>query len=193
MQKCRVSPRRGSFSIHTHIKKTILIFFSTNIPVGLILGEKAQIFQPIANLFINAIMMMVAPVVFTSLICGVISMHNPSQMGRVALKTIFLYFITMIMASAIAVGIAFICQPGASLGSSIQNITQSLTTPSKTLSLLETLIQIVPANMFAPFLEGNVIQIIFLAILFGLAINKAGDTGKPLARFFNSQARKKCR
>lgn len=164
----------------------IIIGMVLGVAAGLIWGEGAQILQPIGTIFINAIMMMVAPVVFVSLVCGVISMKDPARMGRIALKTFAVYFTTMASGTTIALFLSSVVfKPGkgivlASLSS--QGVQQA---GPKVFSFMDTIVGMVPANVMVSFTEGNILQVIVFALLFGVSITLAGEAAKPVESLFN--------
>jgi Na+/H+-dicarboxylate symporter len=164
--------------------KKILIGLVSGIFFGFILGEKAVYLKPIGDLFINAIKMLVVPLVFSSLICGITSMNDPKKMGRVGLKT--LIYLLILTAIAITIGITMgnIIQPGA--GMSLESA--AVVEVAKAPSFVETLVDMVPSNPVAAFATGNILQIIVFAVFVGVSIGLIGEKGKILISFFESFA-----
>ncbi len=160
----------------------ILIGLGLGAIMGILLGEKSLYLKPFGDIFINAIMMVVVPVVFTSLVTGIISMDNPAKMGRVGIKTLSFYFVTMGLATTIGLTLAIFAQPGMNI---------SLTLPqtmevAEATSLREMMVAIVPSNPVMAFAEGNILQIIVFAILLGIAINLVGEPARPAANLFRA-------
>ena len=163
----------------------VLVGLVAGIVVGGCWGAGAQALQPLGTMFINAIMMMVAPVVFLSLVCGVIAMKDPAKMGRVATKTFLVYFITTALGTLIALAAASLIQPGK--GVSLSGFSQAVESdPGEPVSLMDTVVNLVPSNPVHAFSEGNVLQLIFLAVLLGVAINSAGEVARPVEKLFQS-------
>ncbi|MCB9493419.1 MAG: dicarboxylate/amino acid:cation symporter [Epsilonproteobacteria bacterium] len=155
--------------------------------LGCTLGEKATVLRPVGTMFINAIMMMVVPVVFVSLVCGVLSMKDPVKMGRVALKTFILYITTMALGSVIALFLSSVVfKPG--LGVTLNNLSKKLIDVKQmpTVSFVDMVVDMVPSNVFGAFAQGNILQIIFFALIFGVAINLCGRKGRPVEYMFES-------
>ena len=172
------------------IKKTpgwmrIIIGMAAGITVGIFMEEQAVVFKPLGTVFINAIMMMVAPIVFVSLVCGIIAMKDPSKMGRIALKTFAIYFSTMSLSTSIALFFSsFVFKPGKGvLLGNIEKIAERHT--PKNFSLLDTIVGMVPSNIFVAFNEANILQVIFFSMIFGLSIVLAGNKAKPVEDLFN--------
>lgn len=160
---------------------------------GLILGvalnqsgnsEYAASLKPIGDLFLNGIKMLIVPLIFISLVSGVTSLRDMSTMGRLSFKTLALYLGTTAVAISIGLALAVILQPGVGIDLGSAKAVAAPESPS----LVATLVGLVPANPVAAFAQGNVLQIIVFAILFGLAITLAGDAAKPVKVFMDSLA-----
>jgi len=162
----------------------ILIGLVAGMIVGIILGPRAEYLKPIGTLFINAIKMLIVPLIFSSLVVGVTSMKDPKKMGRVGLKTLGLYLGTTAIAITIGLIIGTILQPGVGLDfESVEKVA-----PQESPSFVDTLVNLIPQNPVGALAGGNVLQIIVFSIFLGLAINFTGEKGKPLANFFESLA-----
>lgn len=161
----------------------VLIGLVLGLLAGLILGERAQYLRPIGTIFVNLINMLVVPLVFASMTTGITAIHDPKKLTRVGLKAIALYIATTAIAILIGLGIAYLLKPGAHANLGTQ-VVQLQNEPE----LGKLLMQIVPANPFRAFAEGNVLQVIIFAIFLGLALNICGEKGRPLLRMIESLA-----
>mgnify|MGYP003118408264 CR=1 FL=1 len=154
-----------------------------------IMGQEAatafidQYIRPVGLLFINLIRMMIVPLIFSTLVAGVIAMGNPAKLGSLGLKTFALYFVTTIFANVIGLTFGTIMRPGvgADLGG-VEAVAVSREAPS----LAERLIAIVPDNPVAALADGDVLAIIFFSLLVGVGIIATGKAGKPMGDLFNS-------
>ncbi len=162
----------------------ILIGLVAGIIVGIILGPRAEYLKPIGTLFINAIKMLIVPLIFSSLVVGVTSMKDPKKMGRVGLKTLGLYLATTAIAITIGLIIGTMLQPGVGLDFD----TVEMVAPQESPSFVDTLVNLIPQNPAGSLAAGNVLQIIVFSIFLGLAINFTGEKGQPLANIFESLA-----
>jgi Na+/H+-dicarboxylate symporter len=151
--------------------------------VGLAFGHKATYLKPVGTLFINAIHMMIAPVIFTAVVCAILTMNDPHKMRRVGGKTILLYGLCMIVAAAIGLGVGSLIAPGSGL-KPLSGDASSL--PTAVPSLSDLLSNFIPANPVGAFANGNILQILVFAVILGIAINMAGEKGEPVANFFRS-------
>ena len=164
----------------------IIIGLVAGLIVGALVGEEIATtwLKPIGSLFISLIKMLIVPLIFSSLVAGLCSMDDIKSMGRIGAKTFVIYLGTTAIAIIIGLIIGTVLQPGVGvdLGSA------AAMEPKKAPTFIETLLAIVPQNPITAFTNGNVLQIIFFAIMLGIAINLAGEKGRPVARFFESFA-----
>lgn len=138
------------------------------------------IFDVIGKVFIASLRLAVVPLVFISLVCGVASISSNSQLRSISFKTFSLYLFTTAIAISLALIFALLIGPGLNLDMSLP---QSFT-PKESPGLKEVIINIFPINPVAAMAEGNMLQIIVFAILFGLALKATGDSAKNLKMSF---------
>ncbi len=149
---------------------------------GLTLGQNALVLKPIGTLFINLIKMLIVPLIFVTLVTGITSMEDMQKMKRIGMKTFFIYLLTTAVAITIGLSLGHIIEPG--VGVSLE--TATAVSAKEAPSLINTLLNIVTKNPVASLADGNILQIIFFAIILGVSINLAGENGKPVALFFKS-------
>ena len=163
---------------------------------GAICGPRISWIEPIGTLFIRLLTLMILPLVFSSLFVGTASLGDVKRLGRIGAKTLLFYLVTTLIAILIGLGCVNVIKPGLSLKGEVKERLLSgtnATLPAEAVSTVkghplgETLLDIVPANPVKAFLEVNLLQVIFLAILFGVAVTfLAKEKGEPLLRFFES-------
>ncbi|MFQ5347648.1 MAG: dicarboxylate/amino acid:cation symporter [Rhodothalassiaceae bacterium] len=169
--------------------KRIAIAFLLAVAIGATMkalghGEAATALQPLGLLFINAIKMLMVPIVFVTIVSGVTSLHDSGKLGRMGAKTIGLYLVTTAFAVTLGLVIAGIIEPGR--GITLPDTGGGEDTATAALSVRDLLVGLIPANPVQAMAEGSVLQIIVFALLFGLAINLAGEAGRPVRDFFDS-------
>ena len=153
--------------------------------LGFIFGDIAASSKWIGDLFIRFIKMLVVPLIFTSLVSGVVSMGDPKRLGSIGIKTIVLYLMTTLFAITIGLVLGTIFSPGAGIditGVDPYNAVQS----SQNIS--ERLFGIVPLNPFESLASGDVLPIIFFSILLGIGIILGGEKTKKIGEVFSSAA-----
>ncbi|WP_435277048.1 dicarboxylate/amino acid:cation symporter [Psychrobium sp. nBUS_13] len=139
------------------------------------------LFHAGGKMFVNSLKMLVVPLVFISLVCGTCSLSDPSKLGRLGGKSIALYLTTTAIAITLAIALALVIAPGVT----DQAMTSAATFNAKEApSLTQVLINIIPSNPINAMAEGNMLQIIVFALLFGIAVSLAGESGKRIASLF---------
>jgi Na+/H+-dicarboxylate symporter len=152
--------------------------------VGVIWGPGSENIAWVGELFIRLIRMVVVPLVFVTLVSGVVAMGDPSKLGSLGVKTLAIYMFTTLAAISIGLFLAAILQPGV-------GVDLSLAVPGEVqeaIPLSDRLMSIVPSNPFAAMAEGNILAIIFFALLVGISLLTIGDRGKPLADLMEAGA-----
>ncbi len=149
---------------------------------GLAIGEAAEQIKWIGDLFIRLIRMLIVPLVFVTLVSGVTAMKDPKRLGSIGGKAIALYLGTTFFAIVLGIAMALILRPGVGIDLSGAEATAI----GEAGSLADRLLGIVPENPFAAFAEGNVLAVIFFAVMVGSGLILSGEQGRPLAQVFDS-------
>ncbi len=164
--------------------KRILIALVLGVIVGQIFGEGAANIKWIGDLFIRLIRMIVVPLIFVTLVSGVVAMGSPKKLGSIGLKTLGLYLGTTAIAIIIGLTLAAIVQPGNGVsisGGEAQTLAEAM-------PLGERLMNIVPENPVKALAEADILAVIFFALMFGVGIMLAGDKAKPVGDVMSSAA-----
>lgn len=139
------------------------------------------LFDTVGQIFVRSLKLLVVPLVFVSLICGVSSLGNNSRMGAVATRTIALYMTTTALAIGLAIMVAVIVQPG--VGIDLAMATEFVAKEAPPLK--NTIINIFPSNPIQSMANGSILQVIVFSLLMGFAISKSGEKGQRISAFFN--------
>lgn len=132
----------------------------------------AYLLEPLKAMFLRALKLVVVPVVFFMISSSVAGISDLRTYGRIGTKIILAYLFTSMVAVGVGIGLALILRPGAGVTMDIANA--GYTAEPAAVSLTDTLVNIVPANILAPFVEADMIQLIFLAVLVGAAAGLVG-------------------
>jgi aerobic C4-dicarboxylate transport protein len=164
------------------------------IVIGAILGHFEPAFatslKPLGDAFIKLVKMIIAPVIFLTIVTGIASMTHLKSVGRVFGKAMvyFLFFSTL--ALVIGMVVANVVQPGAGMNVNPAELDQTEvnTYVQKThdLTLTSFLMDIIPKTLLSAFVDGNILQTLFVAVLFGIALALVGERGKPVLNFFEA-------
>jgi len=170
---------------------------STKILIGLIAGIVAGILlqgspdiagtwiKPFGTMFLNVIKMIIVPLVLASLVVGTCGLGDVKKLGRIGGKTLAYYLMTTAFAVLIGLILANIFKVGA--GFTLPTELKAAEA-SQIPKFVDTLLNIIPTNPIKALADGNMLQIISFALIFGSGIVVLGDKGKPLFNFFNSLA-----
>lgn len=159
------------------------------IVVGILLGhfypQYGEAMKPLGDAFIKLVKMIIAPVIFLTVVTGIAGMNNMKSVGRVAGKA-FAYFLTFsTLALIIGMIVANVVKPGAGL-----NIDPATLQADKVAQYVEKahdstitgfLMDIIPTTMVSPLTNGNILQVLFVAVLFGISLASVGDKARPVA------------
>ena len=128
--------------------------------------------------------MVVVPLVFVTLVSGVVAMGDPAKLGSLGAKTLAIYMVTTLAAIVIGLILAVALQPGVGVDLSAA----APTAVQEAIPLSERLLSIVPSNPIAALAEGNILAIIFFALLVGVSLLTIGEKGKPVAELMDSSS-----
>ena len=156
--------------------------------VGILLGhffpEFGESLKPLGDAFIKLVKMIIAPVIFLTVVTGIAGMNDMKSVGRVAGKAI-LYFLTFsTLALGVGMIIANIIQPGAGLNidpSTLQSAKVSeYVSKAQESSMIAFFMNMIPTTVLSPLTEGNILQVLFVSVLFGISLASVGERGKPI-------------
>lgn len=154
--------------------------------VGSLLGERAAWLAPVGDLFINAIKMLIVPLVFSTLVVGITGMRDPQAMGRIGLRTVAIYLLTTAFAIALGLLLSTFIQPGTGVSMSMGGADAPAAQDAPGLS--DILVGLVPTNPVAALTDGNILQIIVFAIALAIALAITGKPAEPVIRVFEGLA-----
>lgn len=135
----------------------------------------------IGMLFVSALKMMVVPLVFVSIVVGVTALGDLSALGRIGAKTLGLYLVTTALAITIALGLAGALAPGHGFDA---GPTDADFRGKQAPPFAQVIADMVPSNPVAAMAEGNMLQIIVFALLFGVAVTMSGARGRHVLNLF---------
>lgn len=137
----------------------------------------------LGNGFIRLMQMLVVPLVFCSLVCGSMAIGDTKTLGKVGVKTIVFYLFTTALAICVALGVAFLINPG--VGMNIQTAETAVETASTKVDFTETILNMIPKNIFSSLAEGDMLPIIVFALFVGIMLAKLGNKASTVANFFS--------
>ena len=141
-----------------------------------------NVLHVIGQIFVRLLSMLVVPLVFVSLVCGVAALGDIGKLGRLGGKALLFYLATTAVAISLALAIATIVSPGQGYHLEVQQLTYSASTPP---TIAQTIIELVPKNPIQAMAQGQMLPLIIFSLLFGIALLMAQDLGKRFAKGFN--------
>lgn len=155
------------------------IGFGLGIVIGLAFGEKATIVKPLGTVFLNMIKMIVVPMVFFSITAGVASLGDLKKLRNIGVKVVGLYALTSALCVGLGLIMANIINPGK--GFDLTALSQSTDYEAQAMpSIIDTLIDMFPSNIFTSFTNTNMLQIIVFSVFLGVALIMMGKEGERL-------------
>ncbi|AOR23130.1 dicarboxylate/amino acid:cation symporter [Clostridium taeniosporum] len=142
------------------------------------------VFKIVGKGFLRAMQMLVVPLVFCSLVCGSLAIGDTKKLGKVGIKTMGFYVVTTAIAITVAIGIGKVINPGIGLDMSSVKISEPTIAESKAFS--DVILDIIPTNPINALSQGNMLQIIFFAMLVGIILASLGKKTEVVADFFKA-------
>ena len=160
----------------------VLLAVTIGVALGIVAPETAKSMRPLGETFVNLVRMVIAPVIFLTVVLGIAHMRDLRKVGRVGGKA-FLYF-ELVTTVALAIGLVIVnvTKPGAGLDKSllVGGDVSKYASAGQQLSMSDFFFHIVPASVVDAFARGDILQVVFFAVLFGAAVATMGDAANQL-------------
>ena len=171
-------------------KSTLILLGSVVIGAicGLIFKEKAEIVKPLGDLFLNLLLVIIVPLIFFTITSSISKMNEKKRLSKILISTIVIFLIT----SVVAVLFGFLTTAKINLVNpenteAIKEVFDNTVEEGIELNILERTVSVLSTNSFVSLLStSNLVALIVMSVLFGIAINKAGEKGKKVAELFDS-------
>ena len=162
----------------------VLIAMALGIALGIAAPDLAGQMGPLGDAFIKLIRMLIAPIIFCTVVTGIAHMADMARVGRVAIKAIIYFEVMTTIALIIGLLAVNILQPGAGMNVDVSKLNPSVVEPYVKLThevgFVPFLVNIIPSTFVGAFTEGNILQVLFIAVLSGFALVWLGERAKPL-------------
>jgi len=162
----------------------VLIATAAGIALGYLYPAVAVKMKPLGDAFISLVRMMIAPIIFCSVVHGVAGMNDMKRVGRVALKALGYFLGITIIALILALVVVNVWRPGAGMNvdaSAIDTHEVSVyATQASEQSITQFLLNIIPSAFVGAFTQPNVLQVVLVSLLFAFALSMAGERGRPV-------------
>ena len=183
-----VSPAR--LPLYRQLYVQVLVAIVLGVLLGHFSPALGEAMKPLGDAFIKLVKMIIAPVIFLTIVTGIAGMPHLRGVGRVFLKAMayFLFFSTL--ALVVGMVVAHVVQPGAGMHVNPAELDQGAVddyvNKSHELSLVGFVLDVIPKTLVSPLVGDNILQVLFVAVLFGIALTLSGERGKPVVDLLNA-------
>jgi aerobic C4-dicarboxylate transport protein len=180
------SPRRP---LYLQLWFHVLVAMALGIVLGYVDPGVGKAMKPLGDGFIKLIRMIIAPIVFVTVVSGIYRMQSMKEVGRIGVRALVYFEVVSTVALAIGLLVALLIHPGAGVNADPRQLDAAAMAPYVTTAAKQTtvefLLNIIPTTLFGAFSEGQILQVMFVAILIGLALLKAGERVAPLMKLLD--------
>jgi aerobic C4-dicarboxylate transport protein len=170
----------------------VLFAIACGILLGLFYPDSGVAMKPLGDGFIKLIKMIIAPVIFCTVVSGIAGMQDVKKIGRVGGKALLYFEVISTFALVIGLFVANLVKPGAGFNATAATLDtkaiEQYTTKAHPLTTTDFLMNIIPNTVVDAFAKGDILQVLLIAILFGFAISLLGERGKPLVKLIDDAA-----
>jgi len=174
---------------YTHLYAQVLTAIIFGVLLGYFYPQLGEQMKPLGDGIIKLIKMLIAPIIFCTVVHGIASMEDMKKVGRVGLKALIYFEGVTTLALLVGLVVVNVLQPGVGMNVDAKTIdTKSIqvyTTKAGQQSTVEFLMHIIPNTVVGAFAEGEILQVLFFAILFAFALFMLGERGKPVLNFID--------
>ena len=175
--------------IYEHLYFQVLCGMIFGVVLGYFFPDAGAAMKPLGDGFIKLIRMVIAPIIFCTVVHGIASMSDLKKVGKVAIKALIYFEAVTTLALVVSLVIVNVWHPGVGMNvdpSAIDTKTiQAYTTKAGQQSSVEFLLHVIPGTVVSAFAEGEILQVLFFSVLFGFALSFLGERGKPVLHFID--------
>nr|C6E2F4.1 RecName: Full=C4-dicarboxylate transport protein [Geobacter sp. M21] len=178
---------------YQHLYFQVLTAISFGVALGYYLPDTGTAMKPLGDGFIKMIKMIITPIIFCTVVTGIAGMDDMKKVGRVGGKALLYFEAVSTLALGIGLVVINIIQPGVGMNADVTKLdTKGLDTYTATAakghSFVDFVLGVIPNSVVDAFAKGEILQVLFFAILFGLALSAMGEKGKPVYRLIDEVA-----
>ncbi|MGM0975211.1 MAG: C4-dicarboxylate transporter DctP [Bacillota bacterium] len=174
--------------IYKNLTFQVLTAIFIGVMVGLIWPEVGKEMKPVGDTFINAVKMVIAPIIFLTIVLGIAKMGDMKKVGKVGGKAFIYFEVVTTLALMIGLIVVNVIKPGAGLNfNELEkgDVSQYTANGGEGINWIEFVTHIVPSNMVDAFAKGDILQVLFFSVLFGVGLAALGDKGKIVIEFLD--------
>jgi aerobic C4-dicarboxylate transport protein len=174
--------------VYTHLYFQVLVGITLGVMVGYLWPATGAALRPLGDGFIKLIRMMIAPIIFSTVIVGIAKMGDMKSVGRIGIRALVYFEIVSTVALLIGLVIINVLQPGVGINADPRTLdaraVAAYTSNAQHLSTIDFLLNIIPTTIVDAFAKGDILQVLLFSILFGLALLRLGPKTRSVITFF---------
>ncbi|WP_434633301.1 dicarboxylate/amino acid:cation symporter [Chromobacterium sp. CV08] len=167
----------------------VLIAIALGVTLGTLAPDLGAKMKPLGDAFIKLIKMMIAPIIFATVVVGIAKMGDMKEVGRVGVKALFYFEAVTTLALLIGLIVVNLLQPGAGLNIDPHTLHSKdiakFTAGAREMNTVDFLLHIIPDTVVGAFASGEILQVLTFSVLLGLALTKMGDNGKTIVHILD--------
>lgn len=151
--------------------------------VGIVWPETGKAMKPLGDTFVNLVKMVIAPIIFLTIVSGIATIGDLKHVGRVGGKALLYFEVVTTFALAIGLLVVNVTKPGAGLdvSSMAKGDISKYTQQGEQMKFVDYLTHIVPSSVVEAFAKGEILQVVFFAVIFGVALTMSGEIGRNIS------------
>jgi aerobic C4-dicarboxylate transport protein len=178
--------------IYHHLYFQVLTAIALGVLVGHFYPDTGADMKPLGDGFIKLIKMIIAPIIFCTVVTGIAGMEDMKKVGRVGVKALLYFEIVSTLALAIGLLVVSVIQPGAGMNADVSKLDtkalETFTAKAQSHGTVDFLMNIIPNTVVDAFAKGDILQVLFFSILFGFALSMLGQRGKVVFNLIDEVA-----
>jgi aerobic C4-dicarboxylate transport protein len=182
----------GKQPLWTQLYVQVLVAITAGALIGYFWPQTGEALKPLGDAFIKLVKMIIAPVIFLTVVTGIAGMRDLGKVGGVALKAFAYFFVVSSFALVVGLTVANVIQPGAGMNIDPASLdaeaVKGYAAKSHDMSVVGFLMDVIPTSVVGAFVDGNILQVLFFAIPFGIAMTMMGDRAAPVLNVLNATA-----
>jgi aerobic C4-dicarboxylate transport protein len=176
--------------VYTHLYVQVLVGILIGVGLGFFAPSLATQMRPLGDGFVKLIRMMIAPIIFCTVVAGIAKMGDMKEVGRVGIKALVYFEAVTTVALAIGLVVVNVFQPGAGINANPQTIDtgsiQSYTSGAQQLHGVDFVLNIIPTTVVDAFAKGEILQVLLFSVLLGAALSHFGERGRPVIELIDA-------
>ncbi|TIX75346.1 MAG: cation:dicarboxylase symporter family transporter, partial [Mesorhizobium sp.] len=181
---------RGKLPFYRHLYVQVLAAIAAGVLLGHFYPETGEAMKPFGDAFIKLVKMVIAPVIFLTVATGIAGVADLQKIGRVAGKAMIYFLVFSTLALVVGLVVSNVVQPGAGMhiDPATLDATKVATYAEKAhdTSIVGFLMNVIPDTITGAFAKGDILQVLFFSVLFGVALAMVGDRGRPVVDFLQA-------